>query len=284
VFGLARRLVRGHHRVVELLEEGVVFLSAVLFGEAERLDALDEDFGGVGLGFEDFDDFGEEVFEGHGARVGGLAAAHEFGLDVGWDEFEDLDAGGLQLVAQGLAVGVDGRLRGVVGGCDGHGGEGKAGGDRHDGRVWLLEEVRQQGGGEADGTEEVGGDRGLCVADLGGLGEVFGAHDAGVVDDDVEGGEVGGEFLGEGADAGAVFDVKDRGGHAGVGGDGFVEDLLAAAGNDDFVAEVVECLGEAAADTGAAAGDEDGVAGGFHGGSFSWNDSRMVCICWEVGT
>jgi hypothetical protein len=46
----------------------------------------------------------------------------------------------------------------------------------------------------------------------------------------------------------------------------------------------VECLREAAADTGAAAGDEDGVAGGFHGGSFSRNDSRMVCICWEVGT
>jgi uncharacterized protein with LGFP repeats len=46
----------------------------------------------------------------------------------------------------------------------------------------------------------------------------------------------------------------------------------------------VECFREAAADTGAAAGDEDGVAGGFHGGSFSWNDSRMVCICWEVGT
>jgi hypothetical protein len=31
----------------------------------------------------------------------------------------------------------------------------------------------------------------------------------------------------------------------------------------------VEGFGEAAADTGAAAGDEDGVAGGFHGGSFS---------------
>jgi hypothetical protein len=123
------------HGVVELLDEGVVFLFAVLFGEAERLDALDEDFAGVGLGFEDFDDFGEEVFEGHGARVGGLAAAHEFGLDVGWDEFEDLDAGGLELVTQGLAVGVDGSLCGVVGGCDGHGDEGEAGGDRHDGRV-----------------------------------------------------------------------------------------------------------------------------------------------------
>ena len=38
--------------------------------------------------------------------------------------------------------------------------------------------------------------------------------------------------------------------------------LLAAAGDDDLVAERVEGFGEAAADAGAAAGDEDGVAGG----------------------
>jgi hypothetical protein len=60
--------------------------------------------------------------------------------------------------------------------------------------------------------------------------------------------------------------------------------LFAAAGDDDFVAELMEGLRKAAADTGAAAGDEDGVAGGFHGGSFSSSDSRVVCIYWEVGT
>jgi hypothetical protein len=136
--------------------------------------------------------------------------------------------------------------------------------------VRLLEEVRQQRGGEADGAEEVGGDGGIGIGDVSGLGEeVFGAHDAGVVDDDVERGEVCYEFLGEGADAGGVFDVEDRGGHAGVGGDGFVENLFAAACDDDFVAELVEGLREAAADAGTAAGDEDGVAGGFHGGSIS---------------
>jgi hypothetical protein len=48
------------------------------------------------LSLEDFDDFGEEVLERHGAGVGNLGAAHEFGLEVGWDEFEDLDAGGLR--------------------------------------------------------------------------------------------------------------------------------------------------------------------------------------------
>jgi hypothetical protein len=38
--------------------------------------------------------------------------------------------------------------------------------------------------------------------------------------------------------------------------------LFAAAGDDDFVAELMEGLRKAAADTGASAGDEDGVAGG----------------------
>ena len=132
---------------------------------------------------------------------------------------------------------MDGGLGCVVGGGYGHGDEGEAGGDGHDGGVGLLEEVRQQRGGEADGTEEIGGDGGLGVADFSGLGEeVFGAHDACVVNDDVEGGEVGGEFLGEGTDADRVFDVEDCGGHGGVGGDGIVEDLFAAAGDDDFVA------------------------------------------------
>jgi hypothetical protein len=46
----------------------------------------------------------------------------------------------------------------------------------------------------------------------------------------------------------------------------------------------VEGLCEAAADTGAAAGDEDRVTADFHSGSFSLLDSRMVCIHWEVGT
>lgn len=50
-------LVRGGHRVVELFEERVVFYRAALFGEAEGLDAFDEDFGYVWLGFKDVDGF-----------------------------------------------------------------------------------------------------------------------------------------------------------------------------------------------------------------------------------
>jgi DNA-binding HxlR family transcriptional regulator len=164
---------------------------------------------------------------------------------------------------------VNGGLGGAVGGGEGQRDEGEAGGDGDDGGVGLLKEVREQRGGEADGAEEVGSDDGLGVGGVRGLEDVFGAHDAGVVDDDVKRGVVGGELLGEGADAGGVFDVEDGGGHAGVGCDGLVEDLLAAAGDDDLVAEFMEGLCDAAADARAAAGDEDGVSGGFHGGDFT---------------
>ena len=53
--------------------------------------------------------------------------------------------------------------------------------------------------------------------------EVFGSHDAGVVDQDIERREVSGDFCGEGLDGSGVFDVEREGLHAGVGGDGFVE-------------------------------------------------------------
>ena len=88
------------HSVVELLEEDAVLFFTVGGGEAEGLDALDEDFGGGRLSFDDLDDLAEEIFEGHGAWVTGLAAAHEFGLDVGRSEFDDFDVGRLELVAE----------------------------------------------------------------------------------------------------------------------------------------------------------------------------------------
>ncbi len=117
------------------------------------------------MGFDEVDDFVEEVLEGHGAGVGGLCAAHELGLDVGWGEFDDFDVGRFELIAEGLAPGVDGGLGGAVGGGEGQGDEGQAGGDGHDGGVGLLLELREQGGGEADGAEEVGGDDGLGVGE-----------------------------------------------------------------------------------------------------------------------
>ena len=51
------------HGVVEGFEEFVVGGLAFFRGEAERQDALDKDFFGVGLGAEDFYDFGDEVGE-----------------------------------------------------------------------------------------------------------------------------------------------------------------------------------------------------------------------------
>ena len=74
---------------------------------------------------------------------------------------------------------------------------------------------------------------------------------------------------GEGADGGGILDVEGEGGHAGVGAVVLVERGLAAAGDDDAVAADVESLGEGAADAGAAAGDEEGVAGCFMGVDFS---------------
>ncbi len=52
--------------------------------------------------------------------------------------------------------------------------------------------------------------------------------------------------------------------HAGVGSDGLVDRGLAAASDDDLVALLVEGFGEAAADAGSAASDENGVAGRVH--------------------
>jgi hypothetical protein len=49
--------VGGGHRVVELIEECDVFFRAVLLREAEGLDAFDEHFGDVGLGFKHVDCF-----------------------------------------------------------------------------------------------------------------------------------------------------------------------------------------------------------------------------------
>ena len=88
------------HGVVELLEEGGIFFLVVGGGEAKGFDALDENFGGAGLRFDDLDNLIEEVLKGHGARVGGLLAAHEFGLDVGWDQLDDFDVCGFELIAE----------------------------------------------------------------------------------------------------------------------------------------------------------------------------------------
>ena len=118
---------------------------------------------------------------------------------------------------------MDGGFGGVVGGRDRHGDEGEARGDCDDGCVGLFLQVREQGGGETDGAEEIGGDHRFGVGGIWGFGEVFGTHDTGIVNDDVESGVISDELCGEGANAGDVFYVERCRGHAGVGSNSLVE-------------------------------------------------------------
>ena len=256
------------HAVVEGREEFVPGGLAFFGGESKRADPLDEEFSGVGLGAEDLHDFGDEVGEGHGAGVGGLALALELGLHVGRDELEDFDFGFAELIAERLGPGMDGGFGGAIGGSGGHRHEGEAGGDGDDGGARLPFKVRQQRGGEAEGREEVGGDDVPDDGEIGGgLIEIFGLHDAGVMDEDVEGGELAGYLGGEGGEGVEILHVEDGGLHAGIGGRDFIEEGFAASGDDELIAFFVEGFGEGAADAGAAAGDEDGVASDLHGES-----------------
>ena len=122
--------------------------------------------------------------------------------------------------------------------------------------------VRQQRRGQPDRAKQIGGDDGLGVGQIGLLRQqILRAHDAGVVDEHIQRGKLARPPGGKGANRGGVFNVQRERLHAGVGGRGLVERLLAPAGDDDLIAEFVEFFRKAAANAGAAAGDEDGVAG-----------------------
>src|SRR3954447_6059030 len=142
------------HIGVQSFKNDVVL--TVLLGEAERLYVLHEDLFRSGLRLEDIHYFGDVGVKRHGARVG--CAAHEVGGDVGWSEFEHLNGGGLELVAERLIPGVDGGLGGAVGVRDVEGDKGQSRRHVDDGGAGLLLKMRQKSGGEADGAEQVGGD------------------------------------------------------------------------------------------------------------------------------
>src|SRR6202166_3489218 len=84
------------------------------------------------------------------------------------------------------------------------------------------------------------------------------------MDDDVKGGEVLLQFFRESADRFTVLNVQNRRLHPWIRRDGLIEQVLAAACNDDLIALRVESLGEPAADTRASAGYEYCVATYFH--------------------
>ena len=85
---------------------------AVFGGIAEVLHILDADFRWRGLRLEDLHHLGDEFVKGHGARI--IGAAHQVGSDIGWDEFQNFDAGVAELVAKRERVGVEGGLGGAI--------------------------------------------------------------------------------------------------------------------------------------------------------------------------
>ena len=98
-------------------------------------------------------------------------------------------------------------------------------------------------------------------------GEVFTLGDSGIVDKNVEFGELFPDAGCERIDGARIFNVELHAVHAGVGGGDFVEQSLAAAGDDDPVAAFMENLGKCTTDTAGPASDEHGVA--------SWTHSRL---------
>ena len=221
------------------------------------------------MGFDDVDDLVEVVFEGHGAWIGGLLAAHELGLDVRWGEFDDFDVGRFELVAKGFAPGVDGGLGRAVGGGEGQRDEGEAGRDRHDGSVGLLLEVRQQRGGEADGAEEVGGDDSLGVGCVGFVRKFSGRMMPALWMTTLRAGKSAVSFSAKERMLAASSMFRATEVMPGLAAVVSSRTCLRRPAMMTLLPSLVEGLCEAAADAGAAAGDEYGVAGGFHGRSFS---------------
>ncbi len=74
----------------------------------------------------------------------------------------------------------------------------------------------------------------------------------------------GDHAAGEGGDVSLVGHVDGITGHAGIGSDDLVQRRLAASGNDHLIAALVKRFGQAPADAGAAASDENGIARGLH--------------------
>src|ERR1700722_18409908 len=133
--------------------------------------------------------------------------------------------------------------RGFGGAIDGggvHGSEAESGGDGEDVGGRLLFEVLDECGGDANRAQEIDVDdrSGLRVVHHG--GGVVDLHDSRVVDDGVKFREVGDEFFANAGDAGGMFDVEFVVAHIGIGFGDFGEVAFAAAGDDDFVAELVE--------------------------------------------
>jgi hypothetical protein len=129
----------------------------------------------------------------------------------------------------------------------------------------LLAQVGDESRAQPHRPQQIGVDQSDGLGVVQRTGGIVEGHHPGVVDHHVEGGVLGDQRLRHLLDLRRVGDVEFDGVHAGVGADDLVQQGLASAGDDDLVAQAVEGLGQAAADAGSAAGDEQGVASQLHG-------------------
>ncbi len=126
-------------------------------------------------------------------------------------------------------------------------------------------QVRRKRGDRPDRAEQVDVDDRLAVARWAGSWRFSGCMMPAIVISDVDV-VAGGDVVERGGDRGRVGDVEEDAFELVLGGE-LVEEVLAAAADDDGVAEVAEAAGELEADTRRTAGEEDRVACGFHGSS-----------------
>ena len=120
--------------------------------------------------------------------------------------------------------------------------------------------------GQADGAEQVGGDRRLRHVEV---DPVLRHHDAGIEQHRIEGREIRQQLLREGRDRRRVGHVQRHRRHAGMVRDHGIEGVAPPPGDDDLIAGLVKFMRQRRADARTAAGDEDGIACGLHGSLLS---------------
>jgi hypothetical protein len=129
----------------------------------------------------------------------------------------------------------------------------------------LAFDQRKQGSRHAYHAQDVGLHDGFCVIGGPGVGrDVFLARDAGVGEEYVQLGKAVAQLSGQPRQRSRVVDIDLQADQARSGGGDVVEQGLAAAGDYDVIAAVVQGFGQGAADAAGAARDENGVAGEFH--------------------